>query len=252
METFIKHNNTDFNDALLKEVEGLKLLDKVLKKQNNKFINIPKIINYDENHIELQKIENLISNDELSINLACGLALLHKNENEQFGFDTDNYIGLNKQINSYSNNWGEFFFEYRLMYQINLIKDNDIKSVFLNRLEKHKDKLLMLLNTCKKASLVHGDLWSGNVLYSKDSVYLIDPAVYYADREVDIAMTRIFGGFDDKFYEYYNKTYPLSKEYLKKEPIYNLYHYLNHYNLFGSSYLSSCENIISFIENLDE
>lgn len=158
-----------------------------------------------------------------------------------YGLEYDNYIGLSKQKNIQTTNWGEFFVDYRLKYQIDKIVDEKLKDRFTNKLNKSKVNLIDFLNnSCKEPSLVHGDLWSGNVLFDNKDVYLIDPSAHYADREVDIAMTRLFGGFDDVFYEYYDRTYPLSKQYLLKEPIYNLYHYLNHYNLFGSMYLSNC------------
>ncbi len=148
-------------------------------------------------------------------------------------------------------NWGEFFVNHRLFFQVDLIKEQTINKKFKLGLEKSKSRLIDYLNqNCQQPSLVHGDLWSGNVLFDKTAVWLIDPAVYYADREVDVAMTEMFGGFSQNFYRAYNETYPLSPDYQQKKVIYNLYHYLNHYNLFGSGYLSACKRGFNLIESL--
>ncbi|MCB1581549.1 MAG: fructosamine kinase family protein [Xanthomonadales bacterium] len=94
---------------------------------------------------------------------------------------------------------------------------------------------------------MHGDLWSGNVMFDKEHVWLIDPAVYFGDSEADIAMTEMFGGFSSEFYLAYQSVRPLTDAYPTKRLIYNLYHYLNHYNLFGASYLSPCLRAIQKI-----
>jgi len=244
---FIKSNPFD-NDSLIKEVKGLNLIKENLLKSNNNYLKIPEIISVNKNEIQMKNIETSFENKNLIENLALGLAKLHEQKNRFYGLEYDNYIGLNPQKNIISNNWGEFFTKFRLAYQISLIKDKEIKQDFENFLDENLKKIEKFLNeTTSYASLVHGDLWSGNVLFSKDDVYLIDPAVYYADREVDIAMTELFGGFNNTFYEIYNTYLPLSKSYNIKKIIYNLYHYLNHYNLFGNSYLNSCVSSLKFI-----
>lgn len=251
METFHKHNNTKYDDTLIKEADSLNILRNALEETQNKYIKIPELISVDNDELIIEMIDIASSTKELSMNFGVGLALLHRYYDEDYGLDSNNYIGLAKQENIKTKNWGDFFVNYRLRYQVNLIKDDVVKQRFINTLDAHATSLEDFLNnSCKKPSLVHGDLWSGNVLYGTNHIYLIDPAVYYADREVDIAMTRMFSGFDDEFYKFYDKTYPLSKEYNEKEIIYNLYHYLNHYNLFGSAYLNSCINGFSFIKSL--
>lgn len=248
MEKFVKQNNSSFKDALLKEKDGLELLNKELK--HNDYIFTPKVFNVNENSLEIEKIDSIFPTKELSKQFGIGLAKLHKKTYDSYGYNTNNYIGLNLQKNSFSKNWGEFFITNRLLFQIELIKDSKIKNSFINILQKNSKRLEDFLNqNSKHPSLVHGDLWSGNVLYSQDKIYLIDPAIYYGDREVDIAMTEVFGGFDEEFYNAYNEIYPLSGFYQKKKVIYNLYHYLNHYNLFGSGYLNTCQNGFDFIEN---
>lgn len=253
MKTFIKHNKTENVDILICEANGLQLLQEAVSKNENRYVKIPEIFKVDKNELHLQFIENILGSKEHYMNLGVGLALIHRKFNDLYGFESDNYIGMNKQINGFSENWGEFFVEKRLGYQIELIKNAKLKEKFENKLSCAKKNLVDFLNnSCKKPSLVHGDLWSGNVLFDNHSVFLIDPAVYYGDREVDIAMTRMFGGFESTFYEYYDKTYPLSKEYVQKEPVYNLYHYLNHYNMFGSMYLNECVEQMNVLKKFYE
>lgn len=244
---FTKSNPFD-NDSLIKELKGLNLIKENLSKSNNNYLKIPEIINVNKSEIQMKKIQTSFASEDLIKKFAFGLAKLHEQKNKSYGLKYDNYIGLNPQKNIISDNWGKFFIEYRLAYQISLIKDTQIKQKFEDFLDDNFKKIESLLTeTTNYASLVHGDLWSGNVLFSKTDVYLIDPAVYYADREVDIAMTELFGGFNNSFYETYNSCLPLSKSYNTKKIIYNLYHYLNHYNLFGTSYLNSCLSSLKFI-----
>ncbi len=249
MEIFCKKNHIN-NDSLIKESKGLELLEEILLSSNSS-IKIPRVYSVDRKELKIEKIDSKISTSQHMKRLGIELAKLHKIEFPDFGLSYDNYIGLNLQKNILTDNWGEFFFTYRLDFQVQMIKNKNIKDEFEIILKKYKKRLIDFFNdTTKHASLVHGDLWSGNVLFDQDSIYLIDPAVYYGDREVDIAMTHMFGGFSNDFYENYNLNYPLSYEYETKEILYNLYHYLNHYNLFGNSYLSSCIRGFEFINKI--
>ena len=146
---------------------------------------------------------------------------------------------------------GAFFVEHRLDFQVGLIKINSIKEEFQEILLNKRNKLVEFLNlTCEHPSLVHGDLWSGNVIFDEKDVWLIDPSSYYAHREVDIAMTEVFLGFSQEFYDAYNEEYALSENYETNKIIYNLYHYLNHYNLYGNTYLAECKKAFDFIKKL--
>ena len=249
MKIFEKRNETEFKDALLKEVDGLKELSKALEFQDH--LLVPKVYNVDEKILHIEKLNSTISSKKSLYILGEILAKMHKKVYDQYGYDQDNYIGLNPQKNSLSDNWGNFFVEYRLRYQLSLVKNTNAKNIFIKTLDHNQEKLENFLNEhTKHPSIVHGDLWSGNVIYGKKKVYLIDPAVYFGDREVDLAMTEMFGGFGVEFYQAYEKEYPLSVEYDAKKIIYNLYHYLNHYNLFGSGYLGGCEDGFELIEKL--
>lgn len=246
---FIKHNHTQFEDSLLKEADGLKALSDALSPDVK--VITPKIYEVDENSMHLEKIYSASPSKEQYLTLGKELAKMHKRVYEFYGYAEDNHIGLSLQKNILSKNWGEFFIIYRLNYQLSLIQDKAIQSRFQSILDANKKKLESFLNdTTKHPSLLHGDLWSGNVMFDNEYVYLIDPAAYYGDREVDIAMTEMFGGFDREFYDSYEKEYPKSKHYNTKKIIYNLYHYLNHYNLFGHGYLGGCEDGFELIKSL--
>lgn len=189
-------------------------------------------------------------------NLARSLATMHKAESERFlpkdklakgckfGFLQDNYIGRTKQINTPTKTWIEFFRDNRLLPQFKLaqkyFENDEIKNF-----EKLIDKISDFLIEPEKPSLLHGDLWSGNILCGKNETpYLIDPACYVGHPEADIAMTELFGGFNPVFYSVYKEVGLLQDDYVSRRDLYNLYHVLNHVNLFGQSYLGAAKAII--------
>ncbi len=248
MLTFVKTNDSEHKDWLMREAEGLQVLHQQLAVLDNDFIKLPEAIEVNNQKLILEKINQQTPTSTQWFRFAECLAQLHHLEQPSYGFKTDNYIGRNSQKNLLSKDWGTFFFDCRLLYQVNLISDSIIKQGLFERLCKYRQLLVDFLNqNCQRSSLVHGDLWSGNVLFDQKNAWLIDTAVYYADREVDIAMTEMFGGFPKVFYQAYDATFSLSSKYNQKKLIYNLYHYLNHYNLFGSSYLGSVTSIINNI-----
>ncbi|QIZ76517.1 fructosamine kinase family protein [Ferrimonas lipolytica] len=171
------------------------------------------------------------------------LAQLHRTQTQpQFGFDEDNYIGTTVQPNRWQNNWAEFFAEQRIGWQLKLAQDkgynfggcDSIVRRCAEKLRKHKPV----------ASLLHGDLWRGNIAFVDGVGALFDPASYYGDRETDIAMTELFSPLPTDFYHGYNAEWPLPDDYQARKPIYQLYHLLNHLNLFGGSYLQQCQSLI--------
>ena len=180
------------------------------------------------------------------------LAALHReSRGDSCGFHTDNWIGSTPQPNSAggaSGSWVEFFAEHRLGFQWALARRGGFGSPRTERaLDSLQRRLGELLPDVEngRASLLHGDLWGGNWLAGIDGrAWLIDPAVYYGHREADIAMTRLFGGFPPGFYAAYNEAWSLEKGFDERVDIYNLYHLLNHLNLFGSSYWGSVERIL--------
>ena len=251
MAIFTKINQSRFKDSLICEAEGLELLKQIIDEQDIPHLKIPEVKFVNQQELQITRIESSSASNKQMRQLGRGLALLHNVPQKHFGFEKNNYIGLSVQGNVMSQNWGEFFVQHRLEYQIELIKDQVIKNNFAVALGRFRGKLIDFLNVnSDQPSLVHGDLWSGNVLFDKSDVWLIDPAAYYADREVDVAMTEMFGGFSQDFYQTYNETRPLSPVYQQKKIIYNLYHYLNHYNLLGSGYLSACRQGFNLIDSL--
>jgi protein-ribulosamine 3-kinase len=166
------------------------------------------------------------------------LAELHRNTRDRCGWHRDNTIGLTPQINTWDENWIDFYREHRLAFQLRLAADNG----FGGDLKERGSRLLKRLpvyfeTTAPPVSLLHGDLWGGNWGSSEGQPVIFDPAVYYGDRETDIAMTRLFGGFGTAFYDAYEAAWPLADGHEDRQHLYQLYHLLNHLNLFGSGYL---------------
>ena len=174
------------------------------------------------------------------------LAALHMTKFDHFGWVRDNFIGTTKQVNGKCSDWSEFWRDYRLGPQISLVKTAGYGARIVDQGERLLQDLDSLLADHKPAaSLLHGDLWAGNLAFTQHGQPVIfDPASYFGDRETDIAMTELFGGFGLEFYAAYNAHTPLADGYHLRRDLYNLYHMLNHLNLFGGSYLSRCENII--------
>jgi fructosamine-3-kinase len=163
--------------------------------------------------------------------LGKALAHLHRQTGPRFGWASDNYIGLAPQINSWRDSWAEFFLECRLRPQA---KKAGIELPPIRLLDGHQPR----------PALLHGDLWNGNVGFTKEGPVVFDPAVYYGDREADLAMTELFGGFPREFYEAYGA---VDEGYARRKHLYNLYHLLNHLNLFGGAYLGQVKETLRLL-----
>ncbi|MEG4351773.1 fructosamine kinase family protein [Microcoleus sp. LAD1_D5] len=163
-----------------------------------------------------------------------------------FGWDINNTIGSTIQINNWTANWAEFWAEHRIGYQLKLARRRGGHFPQGERLLEMIPELLAGYEP--QPSLVHGDLWGGNAgVTSAGEPVIFDPAAYFGDREVDIAMTELFGGFPAQFYRGYNQVLPLDSGYEERKTLYNLYHILNHFNLFGGSYESQANQMINRI-----
>ena len=177
------------------------------------------------------------------------LARLHKIAQPYFGWSRDNCIGSTSQPNPRNQNWIEFYQQQRLQHQFQLAAR---KGRSFEKIEK------LLLNLefffqgyTPQASLLHGDLWGGNASEDLSGIpFIYDPASYYGDREADIAFTYMFGGFSSSFYEAYEKEFPLHNGFEIRKTLYNLYHELNHFNLFGGGYASSAQSSINQLVSL--
>jgi len=171
---------------------------------------------------------------------------MHKTTSPQFGWSRNNTIGSTPQVNNYESSWIDFWQQHRLGFQLELARQKGASDALYTKGKELSAELEQLfIGYQPEASLLHGDLWSGNYAYLKNAEPVIyDPAVYYGDRETDIAMTELFGGFSTEFYSAYNEVWPLDKGYQQRKKLYNLYHILNHYNLFGGGYVLQAENMV--------
>ncbi|MCP4996034.1 MAG: fructosamine kinase family protein [Gammaproteobacteria bacterium] len=173
------------------------------------------------------------------------LAAMHRVSAEQFGWERDNTIGSTHQPNSWSDNWVSFWRGRRIGYQLELAANTGRDSRLQRRGERLLDSFSALIDHAPVPSLLHGDLWGGNIGYDRSGApVLFDPALYFGDREADLAMTELFGGFDRAFYDAYNETWPLDSGYPVRRTLYNLYHILNHCNMFGGSYCGQAREMI--------
>lgn len=227
-------------DMFEKESKGLNLL------RETKSFKIPEVIDYGEignsGYLILEKIEIGKKPIDFWETFAEDLAKLHQNSNPRFGLNHDNYIGSLPQYNqNTATNSAKFFINNRLEPQFQLADKNGFSF-------KEKEKLFKYIETNfpnEKPALIHGDLWNGNYLVDTTGIpVLIDPAVAYASREMDLAMMKLFGGFPRQFFEMYNEFFPLEKGWEERIEIWQLYYLLVHLNLFGSGYLPQVKQII--------
>jgi protein-ribulosamine 3-kinase len=241
---FLKVNDAfRYPDMFQKESKGLKVL------YDTKTFKIPEVILTGEDDAQaflaMEFIESRNRSDNFWKKFGSSLASLHKNTNDKFGFVEDNYIGSLKQSNRQHNKWIDFFIEERLEPQLKLAYSkgllNEKDKIIFQKIFSKLDELIPY----SEPSLLHGDLWNGNFLsgYSGEPC-LIDPAVYYGHREMDLAMTKMFGGFEEEFYQSYNENYPLEEGFEDRVALHNLYPLLVHVNLFGGGYVNDVRNVV--------
>lgn len=178
-------------------------------------------------------------------NMGRALAAMHSCTSTNFGWKQNNTIGATPQINTWTAEWMEFYTQHRLGYQFGQALQ---RGGHFPQQERLLAAIPQLLAHAPKPSLVHGDLWGGNAAFTVlGGPVIFDPAVYFGDREVDVAMTELFGGFPAAFYRGYNQVFPLDAGYERRKRLYNLYHVLNHFNLFGGGYESQANRMIEQI-----
>ena len=242
---FLKYNDHTSNDMFLKEANGLKELAKTGT------IRVPQVILAERTYILLEYVESNRPTKNFFEEFGRKFAEMHKYNSGTFGFFEDNYIGSTDQKNIASEiektNWIEFYWNKRILFQYKLAEKNGYAASELKLgIKELEAKISEILSGSEEApSLLHGDLWGGNYMSDENgNACLIDPAVYYGHREADLAMTKLFGGFDRKFYSSYNEALPLKDGSQYRENIYKLYHVLNHLNLFGRGYYSQAVSLI--------
>ena len=218
------------------EVDGLSEL------RSTSAVRVPDVIDCGvmngESYIDLERLNLERPSRDTESRFGEQLANLHRHTQDNFGWFRDNTIGLTPQKNPWTGSWVEFFREYRLQFQLDLAATNGYSRelaqpgrVLVNRLPD------LFRDYQPEASLLHGDLWAGNWGSVDGEPVIFDPAVYYGDRETDIAMTMLFGGFGKSFYQAYEKSWSMAPGHEQRIKLYQLYHVLNHLNLFGRSYL---------------
>jgi fructosamine-3-kinase len=240
---FLKTGPAASHEMFLAEAEGLRELAKA------DAITVPKVLgcvrSAAESMLALEWIDFDLPGSDTEALLGQQLAQQHRHCSDRFGWQRDNTIGSTPQQNLWNDDWIEFLREDRLGFQLQLAAKNG----FTGELQQEGDRLLADLGRFfsdywPEASLLHGDLWGGNWASASGQPVIFDPAVYYGDRESDIAMTRLFGGFGDAFYRAYEASWPLAAGSDQRIKLYQLYHVLNHLNLFGGSYLGRALGII--------
>ncbi len=242
---FVKLNQHSYLDMFEAEAEGLQQMEK------SQVIQVPKTIccgstqNYA--YLALEFIDMGGGGNLAHTQFGHQLAAMHQVIQPQFGWHRDNYIGSTPQINKLENDWTTFWQQHRLCFQLELAGSQGHRGKLQQKGEHLiADLGLFFTNYHPKPSLLHGDLWSGNYSVSTQGQPVIyDPAVYFGDREADIAMTELFGGFSQNFYAAYQAHMPLDVGYKVRKNLYNLYHILNHLNLFGSGYRNQAERMVS-------
>lgn len=173
-------------------------------------------------------------------------AAMHRYASDRFGWHRNNTIGSTPQINDWGSDWVSFYRKHRLGFQLNLAASNGFKGSMQSKGERLMADMGSLFDAYSpEPSLMHGDLWGGNKGVDEDgNPVIFDPAVYYGDREADLAMTSLFGGFSGRFYDAYDEAWPLDDGYAVRKTLYNLYHILNHANLFGGGYAMQAEGMM--------
>jgi fructosamine-3-kinase len=227
-----------------REAEGLALLN------TSQGPRVPQVYGYgrDErgSYLILEYLKPSSKHSSFWHSFGASLAALHLcgSTDQPFGLAQSNYIGSTPQPNVCASSWVEFFAEYRLEYQLGLAEKKGVIDADTVRLIGRVIERLDTLLYEPPVSLVHGDLWSGNMVVGpQGEAVIIDPAVYYGHNEVDLAMTELFGGFDEAFYRGYAEVIPPVEGYARRRSIYNLYHMLNHLNLFGGGYLAGVREL---------
>jgi protein-ribulosamine 3-kinase len=242
---FLKVNDAEYADAMFNtEANGLDLL------RENSAFTIPQVISINNEGNTAFLLMNFIDSSSIGNNywqeLGINLAELHRQTNSIFGLSENNFIGSLPQQNDFAGDWSSFFIDRRILPMVKMAVNNGlVTNALVVKIEIVLNNIADLMPK-EPPALVHGDLWSGNLMVdSQGQPCLIDPAVYYGHREMDIAFSHLFGGFEQRFYEVYQDVYPLEPGFDSRIDIYNLYPLLVHLNLFGRSYLGQIENILA-------
>lgn len=244
---FVKLNRADQLDMFAAEAAGLEAI------RASRSVRAPEPIawgtDHDNSWLVLEHIPFSQHRAGTSSLLGEQLAAMHRHTADSFGWERENTIGSSPQPNSLTEDWPTFLKERRLGFQLTLAAGNHAPASLIDRGHRLLESLPVFFSDYRPLpSLLHGDLWGGNwEADDNGSPVIFDPAVYFGDRETDIAMTELFGGFDNSFYRAYEAAWPLDTGYRVRKDLYNLYHILNHFNQFGGGYAQQAAGLI---ENL--
>ena len=231
---FVKTNRTGQKAMFEAEARGLQEI------ASSNTLKVPQLVCFGENQVQSYIVLEYLDMAGQADQRLLGeqLAAMHQNTAEQFGWEINNTIGATFQSNDWMDNWLSFWSEQRLGFQLQLAAQNGYGGELQSLGEKLLVEMPKLFTGREiKASMLHGDLWGGNVAGLKDRTPVIfDPAFYYGDREADLAMTYVFGGFGPDFYASYQNAFPLDDGFAVRKTFYNIYHIINHLNLFAGGY----------------
>ncbi len=237
---FLKWNTSSQADIFVREAESLRALKKAAKGA----LLVPEVFaskKVDElpGFLVIEFLQASPHQSNTDYELGRGLALIHQYKNRFFGFDHDNYCGDTVQNNTAQKNWVDFFRDNRLRFLLKLIeKKQPLPTADQKVYGKLLERIPQLLPATSEPVLIHGDLWSGNYMVTQKGPALVDPASYFADCEMEFAIITMFGGFSQRFFDSYNEVNPLPPDWRDRNRLYQLYHILNHYYLFGGGYRS--------------
>jgi len=243
---FLKTNSDpQAADMFQKESRGLSLL-----RQHAEGLLIPEVLYCGKDPsgkavLVMEWMEQGPANTDFGENFGAALANLHRHTQDHFGLDHDNYIGSLPQVNTKAQKWADFFLQHRIVAPLEI---GIARGIFNRSIWKHVDALYKVIEADfpnESPALLHGDLWSGNYLSHRSGMAaLVDPAVYYGNRETEIAFTRLFGGFPKDFYHSYQAHFPLQEDFEDRMDVHQLYPLLVHANLFGEGYVRQCLEIL--------
>lgn len=239
---FVKFNRADLLEMFEAEAEGLQAM------ADADAVRVPRPVTTGvsdgQAYLVMEYLETGGSGD--MARFGEQLAQMHRHTADRFGWHRDNTIGSTPQPNDRDDDWVRFWQEQRLGFQLDLAQRNGAGKALYDRGQQLKERVGDFFQSYQPvASVLHGDLWSGNYAFSRDGEAVIyDPAVYFGDREADLAMTELFGGFSRSFYSGYDSAWPIDPGYSTRKTFYNLYHILNHFNLFGGGYASQARRMI--------
>lgn len=242
---FVKLNRAGMEDVFAAESAGLDTIRETGAVQAP----APVCMSGDQRHswLVLEFVDLSPPQGNTSAVLGEQLAAMHRHTSTNFGFHRDNYIGSTEQPNSPGRDWVSFLADQRIGFQLELARRNGAPGSLFDSGQRLLEGISAFFDSYQPTpSLLHGDLWGGNWGCTPSGEPVIfDPAVYFGDREADLAMTELFGGFDDRFYQSYRQSWPLDPGYKTRTVLYNLYHILNHYNLFGGGYAGQAQGMIN-------